>query len=258
VSASTFSVAARNAYLDCLTGKATSNATYKLAGNAISLQDSSTLVLVGGFTLPNPWTVTAGTATHTQTSIAVDNAGTLALTDLGGGVVTGTVSLTGGGGMVVVSALGVTTTLASATCTFVMPLNNGGTLRLNTALASAWANSIINNTSHPAMANGGTLDIYSGTQPATADTAPSGTKLWTATLATTNFASASGSAVSLSGTKSATAIASGTATWARWTKGALVIDGSVGTTGTDFIVNTTSMASGTSYTLTAATLTFVA
>lgn len=253
--AATWTVEPLNAYLDCLTGRSTYN-SYEITAYSFSLQTSASVDLAY-FQPPMTWVVTAGTATLTATNIAVNATGTIAKAGIAGGYfLSGPVTLAGGGGMIVVSNLNVTNggVLASATINFVMPRNNGGTLRINTALATAWANSILNNTDHPAMANGGTLDIYSGTQPATADTAPSGTKLWSVTLATTDFTDAVSGAVSLSGSKSANAIASGTATWARWTKGALVLDGSVGTTGTDFVLNAVGMTSGSSYTLTAATL----
>ncbi len=98
--------------------------------------------------------------------------------------------------------------------------------------------------------NGGFLDIYSGTRPATPDTALSGnTLLASLPLNATAFAAASG------GTKTANAItsdssadATGTATFFRAFKSdhtTAVIDGTVGTSGTDAIINSTSIVSGT-------------
>lgn len=61
----------------------------------------------------------------------------------------------------------------------------------------------------------GTLKIYTGAQPATADTAASGTLLVTITLPATPFAAASSGAAAKSGTWSGTAGNTGTAGWFR-------------------------------------------
>lgn len=92
------------------------------------------------------------------------------------------------------------------------------------------------------------MKVYSGTAPATADTALSGnTLLATLTLANTPFSAAA------SGVKTAGAIASdtnaaatGTATFFRLTKSddTVVNQGSVGTTGTDAVINTTAIVAG--------------
>ena len=59
---------------------------------------------------------------------------------------------------------------------------------------------------------------------------------------------------------STTAIASGTATWARVkdSDGTVVFDGSVGTSGTDFIITSTTVVSGQTVTLTVGALTLPA
>jgi hypothetical protein len=79
----------------------------------------------------------------------------------------------------------------------------------------------------------GTLKIYTGAQPATADTAASGTLLVTITLPATPFGAASAGVASKSGTWSAAAGAAGTAGWFRIvTSGAASpIDGAVTATG---------------------------
>ena len=86
----------------------------------------------------------------------------------------------------------------------------------------------------------GVIEIYTGTQPATADAAVTGTLLGTVTLGSgaftpgtaTNgltFAAASGGSVSKSGTWSFNGIAEGTAGWFRF-KGNAVDAGGVSTT----------------------------
>lgn len=99
------------------------------------------------------------------------------------------------------------------------------------------------------LMNSGTAKIYSGTQPANANTALSGnTLLATLTFASPAFASAS------AGSKTANAIASdtnaaatGTASFFRMfeSDGTTVVgDGSVGTSSADMIITTTSIVAG--------------
>lgn len=105
----------------------------------------------------------------------------------------------------------------------------------------------------------GTIKIYTGSQPATADTAESGTLLVTFTLADPAFSGASGGVKDLDADPdlSANAAATGTAGWARCedSDGNNVFDGSVGTSGTDFIITSTSIVSGQEYKLTLGSVT---
>lgn len=81
----------------------------------------------------------------------------------------------------------------------------------------------------------GSLRIYTGAQPADADTAPSGTLLVTIALAATAFgaANSSGTAALASTPRSGTGAAAGTAGWFRVLSGggATVFDGQVTATG---------------------------
>lgn len=108
-----------------------------------------------------------------------------------------------------------------------------------------------------ALGNGGTLKIYDGTQPTDANTAVGAQVLLaTLTLSATAFAAsaASGSAPNRKATAAANAItgdtsadATGTATWFRMLKSngtSAVMDGSVGTTGCDLNLVTTSLVAG--------------
>lgn len=87
--------------------------------------------------------------------------------------------------------------------------------------------------------NGGFLEVYTGTQPATPDTALSGqTLLATLNLSATAFSASSAGTKTANAIANGTAVATGTATWARAYKSdgvTAVIDGSVGTSATDFI-----------------------
>lgn len=65
--------------------------------------------------------------------------------------------------------------------------------------------------------NGGTIEIYTGTQPAGPGTAiTSQTLLATLTLSATAFAAASGGSAAANTITPGTAVATGTAAWARW------------------------------------------
>lgn len=95
-----------------------------------------------------------------------------------------------------------------------------------------------------AVGSAGKLQIYDGTRPATGGTAT--TKLAEFTLGSPFAAGASSATLSPTLPSNVTAVASGTATWFRITTsgGTFVIDGSVGTSGADCNLNTTTISSG--------------
>lgn len=99
-----------------------------------------------------------------------------------------------------------------------------------------------------------TLEIRTGSQPANADTAASGTLLVTLTL-NDPAGTQSGGVITIDVTPaiSATAVATGTAGWGRLmdSTGATVLDGSVATSGADFNIDSTSITSGQTVTLVA-------
>jgi hypothetical protein len=105
-----------------------------------------------------------------------------------------------------------------------------------------------------AGAGAGTLKIYTGSQPADADDAESGSLLVTITLSDPAYGAASAGAAALSGSPSATASGTGTAGWFRVedSTGANVFDGSVTATGGggDLELDNTSIASGQTVTIT--------
>lgn len=103
-----------------------------------------------------------------------------------------------------------------------------------------------------------TIKVYSGAQPATADTAASGSLLVTFTCADPAWGAASAGVKTLAGTPlSAAAAAPGTAGWARMadSNGVTIFDGSVGTSAADFIINSTSITAGQTVNLTSGTIT---
>ena len=112
----------------------------------------------------------------------------------------------------------------------------------NITLAALTANAIADAVA--ARCAGGTVQIRDGAQPATADTAASGTLLATCTFANPAFsAAAAGVATALPITQDASADASGTAAWFRVLAlgGATVFDGSCGV-GSGFDCNVVSTA----------------
>jgi hypothetical protein len=107
------------------------------------------------------------------------------------------------------------------------------------------------------LLNSGTLEFYTGTQPATGDTALSGnTLLGTLTFNATSGTVASGTLTLNSVTQDSAADATGTATFARMkTSGAVVIgDVDVGTSGASINMNTTSIVTGGPISITSGTI----
>jgi hypothetical protein len=102
-----------------------------------------------------------------------------------------------------------------------------------------------------------TLEIRTGAPPANCAAADSGTVLATLTLPSDWMAAASSGSKALAGTwQDTSADATGTAGHFRIKAGATChIQGTVGTSGTDMIVDNTSFATGQSFTVTAFTLT---
>lgn len=110
-----------------------------------------------------------------------------------------------------------------------------------------------------ALLNSGFLEIYNGTQPANANTAVSGqTMLAKLTFGTPAFGSAVAGVATANAITSASAAATGTASWFRAYKSdgtTVVFDGSVGTSGCDLNLNSVSISSGASVSVTSFTYT---
>lgn len=126
-------------------------------------------------------------------------------------------------------------------------------VRLSASLANTLADAV-----DSALGNAGTIKIYTGSQPATADTAASGTLLATFTLGSPGFGAASSGTITLSGAPlTVAAAATGTAGWFRMATsgGSTILDGSVGTSGNQINLNTTSITSGVNVTITSGTIT---
>ena len=114
----------------------------------------------------------------------------------------------------------------------------------NTHLSIASWNLALNAALDTALSSG-FIEIYTGTQPATPDTALAGnTLLVTLGISATAFGAASSGTKTANAVSSGTAVATGTATWFRCYKSddaTAVLDGSVGTSGCDMNIATTSI-----------------
>jgi len=131
--------------------------------------------------------------------------------------------------------------------------------RIPTAVRNAACDAIVD--ALDAGAGAATIEVRSGSQPATANDAATGTLLATFTLADPAFGAASGGVANLASTpRSTTGAAAGTAGWfrAKDSNGATVFDGSVGTSGADMNLNTLTISVGVSVEITSGTVTMPA
>lgn len=118
----------------------------------------------------------------------------------------------------------------------------GNTANLSDVGANAEANALA------ALLNAGTIEFYSGTMPANANTGLSGnTLLATATFSNPAFGAASGGVITAATITGGTVVATGTATFARLYKSdgtTVVLDCMVGISSAGIIVNTTGFVIG--------------
>ena len=135
-----------------------------------------------------------------------------------------------------------------------MALNPQLSAAATSAAATAGADAVC------ALLDGGSILIYDGTQPATADTAiTTQTLLATLTFADPAFAAAvAGVATANAVTDDDDAAASGEATWMRalTSIGVAVFDGSVGTSGADCNLSSISIIQHGQVSITSCTLTY--
>lgn len=134
-------------------------------------------------------------------------------------------------------------------------------IRLSTATRNAACDAVVDRVDGGPGA--GTIQIRSGTQPASADSAATGTLLVTVTLSDPAFGPASNGSATLAGVPlSAVAVADGTAGWFRMldSTGATVLDGSVSAAGGggDLQLSTTTIITGLTVEITSGTVTMPA
>lgn len=123
-------------------------------------------------------------------------------------------------------------------------------MALNTQLSNLIVNA--QGDSLAAQCNAGSVKLYTGAQPATADTAISTqTILASLTFAATAAPATSGGVVTFNPLTAGTAVATGTAAWFRVFKAdgtTALFDGSIGTSASNMVLGTTSIVSGASVT----------
>lgn len=133
-------------------------------------------------------------------------------------------------------------------------------LRLATAARNAAADGVVDLID--AGAGAGTVKIYTGSQPASANDAETGTLLATITLADPAFGAAASGVASATDPASVNAVATGTAGWFRVedSTGANVMDGDCTATGGGgtMTLSTTSLVSGSPVDITSFTVTMPA
>jgi hypothetical protein len=105
--------------------------------------------------------------------------------------------------------------------------------------------------------SGSIIRLYDGTQPTNANTAISTQTLLVSLTVAGSFGTDSNGTITIGSVTSGTAVASSTATFFRIVKSdgtTVVMDGSVGTSGADMNLNTTTVASGQTVSITAGTI----
>lgn len=134
-------------------------------------------------------------------------------------------------------------------------------LTITAALASA-VDTAATNASATALATAlgasATIEVRTSTKPATPETAASGTLLATVTIASWTAASDGSGTVTGSNPAAVTVAATGTAAHfrAKASGGTAILDGTVGTTGTDMVLDSTSLVAGGTLDLAAPVLTY--
>ncbi len=129
-------------------------------------------------------------------------------------------------------------------------------LKLSTTARNALANALKTAIDTGAGA-GGTIKIYTGSQPSDPQQAATGTLLATLTFPKPSFGSAATGVITANTIPQVNAVATGTAGWARIADcdGNAIMDVDVGTSGATINLNTTSIVSGGPVAITSATLT---
>lgn len=104
---------------------------------------------------------------------------------------------------------------------------------------------------------GSIIHIYEGTQPANANTSVGASTLLVSLTVSGSFGTDSNGTITLGSVTSGTAVATGTADFFRITKSddtTVVMDGSVGTSGADMNLSSTSIATGQTVSISSGTI----
>lgn len=176
----------------------------------------------------------------------------------GVGAVECTVGIPASGADVILDSLSLTSAISTTlvACAVRLP-NTIGTVQLNSTLVDAIVDQFVRNTGViPGLGASGAIAVYTGSAPASVESPATGTLLAQYSTGTQGWSTAAAAVANLVANLSVAPIATGTAGYARWTKGVYTLQCSIGTTATDIIVDTTAFASGVSRTITDMSLTF--
>lgn len=268
----TFNPVFKNQLIDSLTGRAATIQLYYIqpwngaqpADPATAPTGSSpftaynTSVIIGTFMSAPGMGVSQLAAP--KSAIASSTVGSLTFARIyntsGVGMIDTPVSLAGGGGGVILNTLNASSGVGLAVdkFSFKMPQSNG-TIQLNADVVNGLASAFCVTPFNVALGTSASINVYSGAAPANADMAATGTLLVSFTTGTTSpWNVAAGGAAGLTANLTAAAVATGTAGYVRIVKNALALQGSVGTSAADFILDTVSIVSGATITLSEATI----
>lgn len=173
-------------------------------------------------------------------------------------IVDTTATLSGGGGGAIPNVLLSSTGTPFVTNFFSVKLPNAnGTVSFNDALRDALISAVCITAANVAALSSASILVYSGSMPADANAPATGTLLWTGTTAASgaSWSAPAGGASALASSISANASATATGGYVRITKGVYVLQGSIGTAGTDFVFDSITFVNGNPFQLTNATIT---
>lgn len=226
------------------------SSVFAITGGGINTSTFMSAPAVGVSVLAAPRSLNATTSVSAITFARVEDSNGAAIMDT-------SATLVGGGGGAIVPSLASTSGVAYQIDGFSIKMPQVlGAVMLNidlvNALASMWGVVVAN----IGLGASASIKVFSGAAPASADAPATGTLLVTFTTAASgaSWGTVSAGAASLASNLTAVAAATGTAGYVRIEKGAFVLQGSVGTSGTDFILDTVSIVSAATITLTEATI----
>ena len=275
--ATTFATTFKNKTIDSLTGRASTTYALRYIGFWNGVQPAAPSDTPAGSAVFSSYSVGVDISTYmsqpaggisalsqTRQANATSAVSTITfgrLYDAGGVAQIDVVaSLSGGGGGIIVPTLTSSAGVAYQVTDLSLKLpSNLGTVYLNDDLrddlVSAWCNTAANVGAGAAAV----INVYSGSVPSSANEAATGTLLVSFSTAASgaSWNAASGGSAALASSLSAAASAGSatTATYARMVKGSYVLQGTVGTSGADFIMDSVTITSGNTYSITNATIT---
>ena len=200
-------------------------------------------------TAPYVLTKTASPGTIAFLRVQDDNLST--------GVLDLTCSLAGGGGEVILSSLNASNNPRIDAMSFKLPLTDNANIWFSDSVVNGILDKFLGTGTTLDMGNAGIIEAYTGLPPANCGIPATGTKLcqWNLPASTTNWNAASAGSATLSASlTSAAALASGTFGYARWSKSGKVIQGTIGTTGTAFLTDSSVTVQGATSLLVAASI----